>query len=38
LHRAWLLDLLTGLEGKKRDEMLAAIDAARKAFQEATKS
>ena len=26
--RAWLLDLLTGLEGKKRNEMLAAINAA----------
>jgi tetratricopeptide (TPR) repeat protein len=37
-HRTWLLDLLTGLEGKKRDQMLAAINAARKAFQEATKS
>ncbi|HSE59506.1 MAG TPA: hypothetical protein VLA99_12450 [Nitrospiraceae bacterium] len=26
--RAWLLDLLTGLEGKKRDDMVAAINAA----------
>ncbi|MEX5213531.1 MAG: tetratricopeptide repeat protein [Nitrospiraceae bacterium] len=24
-HRAWLLDLLTGLEGKKRDEMLPRL-------------
>ena len=31
-HRSWLLDLLAGVEGKKRDEMLVAIEAARKAF------
>jgi hypothetical protein len=37
-HRSWLLNLLTGLEGKKRDEMLAAVEVARKAFLEVTKS
>jgi hypothetical protein len=32
-HRNWLLDLLAGLEGKKRNEMVVAIEAARKTFQ-----
>jgi tetratricopeptide (TPR) repeat protein len=31
-HRSWLLDLLSGMEGRKRAEMLVAIEAARKTF------
>jgi tetratricopeptide (TPR) repeat protein len=37
-HKQWLLELIKGIDNKQRDEMLAAIDAARKAFLEAGKS